>query len=117
MLLKSLIIFIAVEHLWIMIFEMFLWKTPYARKAFKMTTEFADSSAPLAKNQGLYNGFLAAGLVWSLVVSDAEFSHSIQLFFLSCVAIAGVVGALTANKRIFFIQTVPAIIAIALSLF
>src|SRR4051812_37507730 len=112
MLLKSLVIFVAIEHLWFMIFEMFMWKTAYARRAFGMTKEFAEASQKLAKNQGLYNGFLAAGLIWSMVLTDPTQVRAIQIFFLSCVSIAGVFGAATANYRIFFIQALPALIAL-----
>lgn len=77
-----------------------------------MTKEHADITAPLAANQGLYNGFLAAGLVWSLMVKDPVYSKQISLFFLACVVVAGIYGAFTVNRRIFFIQALPAILAI-----
>ena len=90
---------------------MFLWDKPRGMKSFRMTEEFAKQSKTLAMNQGLYNGFLAAGLVWSLF---ADFPT--KIFFLSCVIIAGVFGALTVSKRIFYIQAVPAIVAFILVL-
>jgi putative membrane protein len=105
---------IAALHFYIMILESFLWTTPRGLKAFQMTPEKAEITAPLAKNQGLYNGFLAAGLAWGAYLG-AEGS-SIQLFFLGCVFVAGIVGAITAKRSILFIQTVPAGIVIALVL-
>ena len=114
MLLKSLVILVALEHIWFMIFEMFMWKSAYARKAFGMTMEVAESSEKLAKNQGLYNGFLAAGLIWSMMVGDPAQAREIQIFFFGCVAIAGAFGAATANVRILFFQGLPAIVALAL---
>ncbi|KAH8810976.1 integral membrane protein [Xylogone sp. PMI_703] len=103
---------IAILHVYILILEMFLWTTPRGRKAFGLTAEFATKTKSLAANQGLYNGFLAAGLFWGLLHPVEEFGKQIQIFFLLCVAVAGVVGAITAKPRIFFIQTVPASIAI-----
>lgn len=103
---------IAALHVWILVLEMFLWDKPYGRKAFGLTPEFATASKALAANQGLYNGFLAAGLLWGLCLgADGE---SVKVFFLLCVLIAGIFGALTANRRILFIQAVPAGIALVL---
>ncbi len=99
---------IALLHVYILVLEMFLWTTPRAMKAFGTTPEFAQATRALAANQGLYNGFLAAGLLWGLVTGSAP----IQLFFLGCVAVAGVYGALTSNRRILFIQTVPAVLGL-----
>ncbi|WP_412026575.1 DUF1304 domain-containing protein [Deinococcus yunweiensis] len=99
---------IALLHVYILVLEMFLWETPRARRAFGTTPEFAAQTRTLAANQGLYNSFLAAGLLWGLVIG----SPSVQLFFLICVAVAGLYGAMTANRRILFIQTVPAALAI-----
>lgn len=104
---------IAILHVYIMTLEMFLWTTPRGRRSFKLTPEFAAQTATLAANQGLYNGFLAAGLVWGLLHPVAEFATQIQLFFLACVAVAGVYGGATVNRRVFFIQTVPAMGAVA----
>lgn len=99
---------VALLHLWFMLLEMFFWDTPYGRRAFGMTAEFSTASKRLAANQGLYNGFLAAGLLWGLYAGV-----HIQLFFLSCVVIAGIYGGLVVHRKIFFIQAVPALIALA----
>ncbi|GHF55220.1 putative membrane protein [Deinococcus metalli] len=99
---------IALLHVYILVLEMVLWETPRAMRAFGTTPDFARQTRALAANQGLYNGFLAAGLLWGLLIQ----SPSVQLFFLSCVAVAGIYGALTANRRILFVQTVPAAVAI-----
>lgn len=99
---------IALLHVYIMVLEMFLWTTPRAMKAFGTTPELAAQTRVMAGNQGLYNGFLAAGLIWGLITGSA----AIQLFFLACVAVAGLYGAATANRRILFIQMVPAALAI-----
>ncbi len=106
-----LIALIALLHIYIVYLEMFAWDTPRGRKAFGITAEFAAQTKTLAANQGLYNGFLAAGLVWGLLVLDGGLA--IKTFFLACVAVAGVFGAATANTKILFIQTVPAVIALA----
>ena len=100
-------------HVYILVLEMFLWTTPKALKAFGMTQEEADNSKVLAANQGLYNGFLAAGLLISFAL-PTDIAYAFRVFFLSCVAVAGVYGGLTAKKSIIFIQTVPAVIALAL---
>ena len=105
---------IALLHVYILVLEMFLWTTPRGQKAFGLTPEFAQVTKALAANQGLYNGFLAAGLVWGLLHPDFWTGIQIQLFFLICVAVAGVYGALTAKLSILFIQTFPAIIAMGL---
>jgi putative membrane protein len=102
---------IALLHLYILVLEMFLWTTPRGLKAFGQTLQSAEASKTLAANQGLYNGFLAAGLIWGLVHPDRAFGVEIQLFFLICVAVAGIYGAVTAKRSILFIQTVPAVIA------
>lgn len=93
-------------HVYILVLEMFLWTTPKGRKTFGLTPEFAEASKVLAANQGLYNGFLAAGLFWGLALGPA--GTSVKVFFLACVLVAGLYGAATANKRILFIQAVPA---------
>lgn len=105
-----LIFLIAALHVYILMLEMFFWTSPRALKAFNMTLAQAQSTKPLAANQGLYNGFLAAGLFWSLRTG----AQDVQVFFLLCVAIAGVYGARTANPRILWIQTVPAVLALLL---
>ena len=104
---------IAVLHLYILVLEMFLWTTPRVRASFRTTEEFAASTKVLAANQGLYNGFLAAGLMWGAVAADPV-GFQVKVFFLVCVAIAGAYGAATASGRILFVQTVPALVALAL---
>ena len=104
---------VALIHIYIVILEMFLWDTPRGRKAFGTTEAFAKESKVLAANQGLYNGFLAAGLIWGIYLGDA--GDPVKIFFLLCVAVAGVYGAATVGVRILLIQTVPAVIALAAS--
>lgn len=111
---KIVVGLVALLHVYILVLEMFLWTTPRGRKAFGTTPEFAEASKVLAANQGLYNGFLAAGLFWGLAVGPA--GTSIQLFFLGCVLVAGLYGAATASKRILFVQAVPAAVGLALVL-
>ncbi len=107
---------IALEHLYILWMEMFAWET-VGKKTFKsLPAELFAPTKSLAANQGLYNGFLAAGLIWSFFISDPVWSIHIRLFFLICVAIAGVYGAVTASRRIFFVQALPAIVAIIITL-
>lgn len=106
------VLLVGLLHIYILILEMFLWDKPRGRKAFGLTPEFAAQTKVLAANQGLYNGFLAAGLLWGLYLGDA--GHSIKIFFLLCVLVAGLYGAATANKRILFIQAVPAAIGLVL---
>jgi putative membrane protein len=103
---------VAALHVGFLILEMFLWDTPRGRATFGTTRKFAAQSTTLAANQGLYNGFLAAGLVWSLVAADPV-GFQTKVFFLTCVIIAGLYGAMTVNKRILFIQAVPAMLALA----
>ena len=105
---------VALIHVYILVLEMFLWTTPRGQKAFGLTPEFAQQTKTLAANQGLYNGFLAAGLVFGLLHPDFMVGVQIQIFFLACVAVAGIYGALTAKLSILFIQTLPAFIAIGL---
>ena len=102
---------VIVLHILFMALEMFLWNTPFGRKTFGLKEEYAKQSAPLAANQGLYNGFLAAGLLWGLVSTGG---FDVLIFFLSCIIIAGIYGALTAKRSILFIQALPAAIAMAL---
>ena len=102
---------VALIHLYIVVLEMFLWDTPRGRKAFGTTEAFAKESKVLAANQGLYNGFLAAGLIWGIWLGDA--GDPVKIFFLLCVAVAGAYGAATVGLRILLIQTVPALIALA----
>ena len=103
---------IALLHIYILVLEMFLWTTPRGLRSFDLTPGFASETKVLAANQGLYNGFLAAGLVWGLLHPVPEFGKQIELFFLVLVAIAGVFGGLTAKPKMFLIQSVPATIAI-----
>ncbi len=105
---------VALLHVYFAVLEMFLWATPYGRKTFGTTEAFANESASLAKNQGLYNLFLVAGLVWSLAASEAHAARALAMFFLGCVVVAGVYGAITANKKILFVQALPAAIALTL---
>jgi putative membrane protein len=105
---------VAAIHFYILVLEMFLWDTPRGRRVFGTTPEFATASKVLAANQGLYNGFLAAGLVWALWLGPS--GEAVRLFFLDCVALAGIFGAATVSRRILWVQTLPAIIAIALVL-
>jgi putative membrane protein len=103
---------IALLHVYILVLEMFLWDKPAGLRAFGQTQEAATASKVLAANQGLYNGFLAAGLFWGLSLGDA--GASIKVFFLLCVLVAGLYGAATASRRILFVQAVPALVGLAL---
>ena len=105
-----LIAVVAILHLGFLVLEMFLWNHPIGRKTFRMTKEVAESSATLAANQGLYNGFLAAGLIWGLVSGD----FSVKLFFLVCVLVAGIFGGMTAKRSILYIQALPALLGLLL---
>lgn len=102
---------VALIHLYIVVLEMFLWDKPFGRKVFGSTAEFAAASKVLAANQGLYNGFLAAGLIWGLSMGVA--GQPVQLFFLGCVIVAGLYGAMTVGIKILFVQAVPAALAVA----
>lgn len=115
LLLTILIVFVAVEHFYFLVLEMFLWTTRKGIKTFVLkSAEFAQDTRVLAANQGLYNGFLAAGLIWSIIAKNTE----IAIFFLVCVTIAGIYGAYSTKKiRLFYLQAVPAIIAILLVIF
>jgi putative membrane protein len=106
----ALISLIALSHVGFLILEMFFWNHPVGRRIFGMTPEVSASSATLAANQGLYNGFLAAGLVWALLANRRE----LKIFFLGCVIVAGVFGGLTAKTSILLTQALPAAIALAL---
>ena len=104
---------VALLHLGFMTLETFLWKKDIGRTVFGTTEEFAGKTATLAKNQGLYNGFLAAGLIWSFFISEEPFQISVRLFFLTCVLIAGIFGAITLKRQtVFWIQGLPALLAI-----
>ena len=104
--------FVAISHVGILILEMFFWTHPIGQKIFSMTPEVAESSSVLAMNQGLYNGFLAAGLLWGLLVNRVD----LKVFFLACVVVAGVFGGITAKVSILFTQGFPALIALTLVL-
>ena len=103
---------VAVLHLYFLVLEMFLWDKPLGRRVFGLNPEFAAASKPLAANQGLYNGFLVAGLVWGL--SLGALGNPIKIFFLGCVIVAGIFGAITVNRRILWVQALPGAVAIAL---
>jgi len=109
-----LIAIIALLHLWFLVLEMFLWTRPAGRRAFGLSQEFAEQSRVLAANQGLYNGFLAAGLLWGLWLGDA--GRPVILFFLGCVLVAGLFGGLTATRKVLWVQALPALLGIALVL-
>ena len=102
---------VAALHLWFLILEMFLWDKPLGLRTFRMSAEQAAASKSLAMNQGLYNGFLAAGLLWGLAAGA-----QVQVFFLVCVIVAGVFGALTASRKILWVQAVPGLVALVLVL-
>jgi putative membrane protein len=105
---------VALLHLYFLVLEMFLWTKPIGRRVFGLKPDFAQASASLAANQGLYNGFLAAGLIWGLILGAS--GDSIKIFFLACVLIAGLFGAATASRKILFVQALPGAIALALVL-
>lgn len=102
---------VAALHVYILVLEMFLWTTPRGRAAFGSTVEFAEQTKVLAANQGLYNGFLAAGLIWGLIASDPV-GYAAMIFFTACVVIAGLYGGATANRRILLVQALPGAIAL-----
>jgi putative membrane protein len=109
-----LVAVVAALHVYFLILEMFLWTKPLGLKTFRNSIEKATESAVLAANQGLYNGFLAAGLVWGLLHPNAAFAFQIKVFFLLCVIVAGVYGAATVSRRILYVQAVPAALALIL---
>jgi len=108
---------VAVEHIYILWMEMFAWET-VGKKTFKaaMPADLFKPTKGLAANQGLYNGFLAAGLIWSFLITDPVWQKNVAIFFLGCVIVAGVFGAVTASKKIFVVQALPAILALGLVL-
>lgn len=105
---------VIILHLLFLVLEMFLWNTPFGRKTFALSEEYAKKSTALAANQGLYNGFLAAGLLWGLLSTGG---FDALIFFLSCIIIAGIYGAITAKRSILWLQAFPAAIAMALLIF
>ncbi|MCZ8342545.1 MAG: DUF1304 domain-containing protein [Leptospira sp.] len=109
--------FVALEHVFILVLEMFLWQTEYGMKAFQLTPETASITATLAKNQGLYNGFLAAGLFWALLfIRDNRQKYQTIIFFLVCIIVAGIYGSITAKFSILFTQGLPAGLALLMHL-
>jgi putative membrane protein len=111
---NSLVALVAALHIYFLVLEMFLWTKPLGLKTFRNSIEKANDSAVLAANQGLYNGFLAAGLVWGLIQSSPGFALQIKTFFLLCVIVAGIYGAATVSRRILYVQAAPAAIALIL---
>jgi putative membrane protein len=111
---NAVVVFVALLHVYFLVLEMFLWDKPAGLKAFGQSKEKAEATKVLAANQGLYNGFLAAGLLLGVVLGDSGINF--KLFFLSCVIVAGVYGALTASRKILFIQALPAFIGLILVL-
>ena len=107
---------IAIEHIYILWLEMFAWTTR-ARKVFPLPKDLFEPTKSMAANQGLYNGFLAAGLIWSLLITNVEWAQNIALFFLGCVLVAGLYAGITVTKRIFMVQGLPALVAILIVLF
>jgi putative membrane protein len=112
---RVLVALVAIEHLYFLVLEMFLWTKPAGLRAFGQSREQAEASRVLAANQGLYNGFLAAGLIWSLV-APPELARPLRLFFLGCVIAAGLYGGVTASRKILVVQALPAALALALVL-
>jgi putative membrane protein len=108
---------VALLHVYILVLEMFFWTKPLGRKAFGLKADFAEQSKALAANQGLYNGFLAAGLFWGLMQGGAGAGKPWLVFFLGCVIVAGVFGAATASRKILFVQALPGAVALAAVLF
>jgi len=107
------IVLVALLHLWFLILEMFLWTHPSGRQAFGLTEAFAQQSKVLAANQGLYNGFLAAGLAWGLCLESTEALH-VKTFFLACILVAGLYGGLTATRKVLWVQALPALVGLML---
>jgi putative membrane protein len=114
-LLTAVVVVVALEHLWFLVLEMFLWTKPIGLKTFRNTAESAKQTATLAANQGLYNGFLAAGLLWGALHPDPAVAWQVKVFFLACVVVAGVFGAATVSRRIFYIQALPALVGLGLA--
>ncbi len=107
-----LVFLVAIEHVYILVLEMFLWTTPRALRVFGITRELAESTKAMAANQGLYNGFLAAGLFWGLFHNNSDFGFQIQVFFLLCILVAAIYGAATVKKSILVVQGLPALLAL-----
>ena len=111
-----LVAIVALMHIFFLVLEMFLWTRPYGLKTFRNTPEKAETTRVLAANQGLYNGFLAAGLVWSLLVWSELFAFDIKMFFLGCVLVAALYGGYSVSRRILMVQGLPALIALAVTI-
>jgi|SRR5882724_3582416 len=111
---NALVALVALLHVYFLVLEMFLWTKPLGLKTFRQSIEKAQDSAVLAANQGLYNGFLAAGLVWGLIHGNPAFGFQIKTFFLLCVIVAGIYGAATVSRRILYVQAAPAVLALIL---
>lgn len=109
--LKVLVILVAMQHLFFFWMETFAW-TSFGRKTFGGKREYFEQTKSLAANQGVYNAFLSAGLIWSLLVGNLEFEAMLQVFFFVCVVVAGIVGAITVSKKIFWIQSLPALLGL-----
>ena len=103
---------VALLHAYFLVLEMFLWATPFGQKTFRRSKEDQEQTRVLAANQGLYNGFLAAGLIWGIVAAE-PLAFALRVFFLTCVVIAGIYGGATAAKKILYVQALPAAIALA----
>ncbi len=114
-LLTAIVVLVALEHVWFLVLEMFLWTRPIGLRTFRNTEERARQTATLAANQGLYNAFLAAGLLWGLLHPDPRFGLQVSVFFLACVVVAGVFGAITVSSRILWIQALPALVGLGLA--
>jgi putative membrane protein len=108
----ALVALIALVHVYFLVLEMFLWSTPFGARTFGRPLEEMRASKALASNQGLYNGFLAAGLAWGALAADAGLAFRLRLFFLGCVFVAGVFGGVTASRKILYVQALPAAIAL-----
>ncbi|MFT5506893.1 MAG: putative membrane protein [Gammaproteobacteria bacterium] len=114
-LIQVLILIIAMMHFGFLLLEMFLWTRPSGLTVFRNSVEKAELTKVLAANQGLYNGFLVLGLIWSVFHPDPQFGNQLALFFLGCVVVAGIYGGYSLNKRIFFVQACPALLALVLT--
>lgn len=111
---KCIIVLVALLHLYFLWFEMFAWESRGPKVFRSFSKDLFPKTKAMAANQGLYNGFLSAGLIWSLFITNAEWSWNVALFFLGCVAVAGIYGAMTVEKKIFYIQALPALLGIVL---
>ena len=112
LLLNILVVLVALLHIYFLVLEMFLWTKPLGLKIFRLSLQKAQDTRALAMNQGLYNGFLAVGLLLGVFLPNLQIAFAFKLFFLICVVVAGIFGALTVSKRIFYVQSIPAIVAL-----